>query len=102
MTAGIHVGTAHRWCLHKQFSLPDGARATNLLIEIIGFRLRNDHLGRVRQPVGVSHAGWTGQQDLDIVRLWCLPELWSGTVCAGISGVTVLPLDGHYHCFLAH
>ena len=30
--------------LHKQFSLPQRVRATNLLNEIIGFRLRNDHL----------------------------------------------------------
>ena len=30
--------------LHKHFSLPERARATNLLNEIIGVRLRNDHL----------------------------------------------------------
>ena len=30
--------------LHKQFSLPERARSTNLLNEIIGFRLKNDHL----------------------------------------------------------
>ena len=30
--------------LHKQFSLPERARATNLLNEIIGFNFRNDHL----------------------------------------------------------
>ena len=30
--------------LHSQFSLPERARSTNLLNEIIGFRLRSDHL----------------------------------------------------------
>ena len=30
--------------LHKQFPLPEKARATNLLNEIIGFRFRNEHL----------------------------------------------------------
>ena len=30
--------------LHKQISLPERARAANLLNEIIGFRLRTDHL----------------------------------------------------------
>ena len=30
--------------LHKQFSPPERARATNLLNEIIGFRFRNDYL----------------------------------------------------------
>ena len=30
--------------MHKQFSQPERARATNLLNEIIGFRVRNDYL----------------------------------------------------------
>ena len=30
--------------LHKQFSLPETTQATNFLHEIIGFKLRNDHL----------------------------------------------------------
>ncbi|OLP93534.1 hypothetical protein AK812_SmicGene24556 [Symbiodinium microadriaticum] len=42
MVRNEDIGTGRR--LHKQFSLPERARATNQLNEISGFRLRNGHL----------------------------------------------------------